>query len=124
MADAPKILLIDDERELVSGLTLRLRSAGYNVHACYDGVTGLQAAATVQPSLILVDVQMPGLDGITVLGELKKNPRTSDIPVIMLSACVVDRSCQASLALGARRYLEKPFQAEKLLDAIRSELNG
>lgn len=122
MPEKQTILVIDDERELTRGLGVRLRAAGFDVLTAGDGVTGVGMASQALPDAILLDVRMPGMDGFEVLSELGKRAETHDIPVIVLSANVVEQTRSRAVALGARRFMEKPFQPEKLLSAIRTTL--
>ncbi len=118
MADRPKILIIDDERDIVRSLSVRLRAAGYDVVAATDGAAGLDLAVEGEPTGILLDIRMPGMDGLAVLDELKKRGDTKAIPVFVLSANVVEQVRSRALAAGACCFLGKPFQAEKLVSTI------
>lgn len=122
MSDKPKVLVIDDERDMICGLSVRLRSVGYDVLAATDGVTGLGIATHAAPNVILLDVEMRGMGGLDVLAELKKQNATHDIPVIVLSASVDEQSRAGVAALGAACFMEKPFQSERLLAAIQHAL--
>jgi CheY-like chemotaxis protein len=114
------VLLIDDDRCIVHGTTLRLRAAGYQIAQAFDGPQGLVAALEQQPDLILSDVRMPGMDGLQVLRKLKEHSRTKDIPVVMLSASLVDQ--QEALDVGARYFLSKPCHKHDLLVAVSSAI--
>ncbi len=118
---AQKILLIDDDREIVQGLSIRLKAAGYETHCVFDGQSGIDAAIQNAPDAIVLDVRMPGMDGLTTLQEFRKRPVTKSIPVIVLSASVVDQA--RALKLGARYFLEKPYDTKKLTAALRAAIS-
>ncbi|MGE0479839.1 MAG: two-component system response regulator [Phycisphaerae bacterium] len=122
MSEKPKVLVIDDERDMISSLSVRLSSVGYDVLAATDGITGLGIATHAAPNVILLDVEMRGMGGLDVLAELKRQNTTHDIPVIVLSASVDEQSRAGVAALGASCFMEKPFQSERLLAAIRHAL--
>ncbi len=121
MCRAETVLVIDDDPDIVRGTSLRLKAAGFQtIHAC-DGAAGVAAAVDVRPDAILMDVRMPQMDGLTALHNMRERDETKDIPVIMLSASLIDR--QAALKAGARFFLSKPYQADTLLAAIESALS-
>ncbi len=113
----PKVLVIDDEVEIVDGAVLRLHAAGLKTITANEGVSGLRCAREHQPDLILLDMRMPQLDGLHVLQELRGSVETRHIPVIMLSASLGDR--QRSLHAGARLFLAKPYDGSLLIDAVQ-----
>jgi two-component system response regulator ArlR len=112
----PKILLIEDETKISRFLELELKHEGYTVSQAFDGRTGLQMATSEDFSLIVLDVMLPGLNGMEVLRRLRQ---TSDVPVIMLTARdqVIDKVM--GLDVGADDYMTKPFAIEELLARIR-----
>ena len=116
MSTCPKVLIVDDDHDVVRGLSLRLRAAGYETSAAYDGEQGLVAAKTGNPDAIVLDVRMPRLDGLAALRKLRSSKGTQDIPVVMLSASLVDQ--HAALDSGARFFVSKPYQPKTLLAAI------
>jgi len=114
-----KILLIDDEKDLVETLTFRLEANGYEVIKAYDGREALEKAGKERPNLILLDVMMPQIDGFEVLKRLKNNSETERIPVIMLTCKKESSSIFKGEDLGALDYIIKPFEAEELLRLIK-----
>ena len=114
-----KILIADDELYMLRLLELTLKKGGYDVVSCRDGQEALALAASVLPQLILLDVMMPGLDGLGALRQLKENPATRSIPVIVLSAKghALTR-VEAELA-GAVLFLAKPFSPNQLLGDVQ-----
>src|SRR3990172_9848805 len=117
-----KILIVDDERDIVKALTLRLGVSGYQVVAAYDGVQGVFLAYKEKPDLILLDIRMPAGDGFSVAEKLKQSSRTTRIPIIFLTGSPEEEAVEKALALGARFYIKKPYDPEELLDAIKRAL--
>ena len=116
MPDQATVLMIDDDREIVRGACLRLQAAGYRMFTAGDAESGIAAAIDNQPDIILLDVRLPRRDGLSALSELKRRPETKQIPVVMLSASVVDQ--QAALDAGARFFLRKPYRGDILVQAV------
>ena len=117
-----RILLVDDDREIVRGVGIRLKAAGYEVLAAYDGEAGLQATREHLPDAIVLDVQMPVMDGLAMLGELRRDEQTQAIPVIVLSANAAAKGRSQAFELGAQYVLEKPYDARSLIEAIESAI--
>lgn len=117
-----KILLADDNADMRDYVRRLLTDSGYQVEAVVDGQAALQAARKQQPDLVLTDVMMPGLDGLGLLEELRKDERLKTIPVIMLSARAGEESQIGGLQAGADDYLIKPFSARELLARVGSHL--
>jgi DNA-binding response OmpR family regulator len=122
MGTAPTILLIDDDREIVFGTSLRLGAAGYQTIAAHDGDEGIKAAICHHPSAIVLDVRMPRLDGLATLARLRACEETKRIPVVMVSASLVDQ--HAALDSGACFFLSKPYQPKTLLAALSQAILG
>jgi len=120
MPDQPMVLMVDDDDEIVCAACLRLRAAGYRTLTAGDGEAGFAAAVANHPDAILLDVRLPRRDGLAVLSELKRQSKTKDIPVVMLSASVVDQ--QAALDAGARFFLRKPYGGDMLVQAVETAL--
>ena len=113
-----KILVIDDEPELVKAITIRFKASGYEVTPAYDGQEGVNKAGEIKPDLILLDVIMPKMDGYEVCKRLKAVPETKDIPIIIFTASGqrdLERKC---LAVGAKGVIMKPFEATELLELV------
>lgn len=115
----PKILIIEDEEKFARFVELELTHEGYEVSKAFDGRNGLEMAASGKFDLILLDIMLPGLNGMEVLRRLR---RSSSVPVIMLTArdSVVDKV--SGLDSGADDYITKPFAIEELLARIRNAL--
>jgi len=116
-----RILIIEDDRKIALALTLRMKSAGYEVTATHDGLTGVSAAANNPPDLMLLDIGLPGGDGFTVAEKIHSLVRTP-IPMIFITASKQPGFRQRATQLGAAGYFEKPYEAEDLLAAIRNAL--
>jgi PAS domain S-box-containing protein len=116
------ILVVDDERESRAVLTSVLMAEGYQVNAADGGELALASIAVSRPSLILLDIRMPGMDGFEVCRRLKDSPATRDIPIMFLSAGVEYPERVEGLRLGAVDFVSKPFQREELLARVRTHL--
>jgi len=115
-----KILVVDDEPNIVDILRFNLQREGYEVIAAYDGQEGLEKAKTETPDLILLDVMLPSMDGFQVCGELRKTDRLT--PIIMLTAREGERDRVMGLELGADDYVVKPFSVRELLARVRTNI--
>ncbi len=118
MANA-KILVIDDEPNIVNLVTAYLKPEGYEVYTAEDGLQGLKAARAYKPDLIVLDVMLPGMDGIEVLTRLR---RESDVYVILLTAKTEETDRVIGLSVGADDYVIKPFSPRELTARIKSAL--
>jgi len=120
---ARKILIIDDEDDIREVAALSLESvAGWEVMVASSGAQGLVRAAEYQPDAILLDVMMPGMDGPTTFRELRKNPATSRIPVLLLTAKVQSTDQRRFADLGVEAVLFKPFDPLTLSTQISGVL--
>jgi two-component system, cell cycle response regulator len=117
-----KILAIDDAPSIHSLLKVRLREEPVELHAAIDGESGIRIAESLQPDLILLDVEMPGMDGFTVCKSLKDNPATQHIPIIFLSSVTTTQEKIRGLDLGACDYIAKPFDPAELRARVRATL--
>jgi signal transduction histidine kinase len=112
------VLLAEDNADMRNHVRRLLEEGGYRVEAVADGRTALEAARARQPDVVLSDVMMPGLDGFTLLRELKAEARTASVPVILLSARAGEEAILEGLGAGASDYLVKPFSARELLARV------
>src|SRR5215210_1805403 len=115
-----RILLVEDDRSIASFVEPELEHSGFSVRCAYDGLTGLKEAQAFGPALIILDIMLPGLDGVGVLRRLRQDG--SRVPVIMLTARDTTLDKVHSLDRGADDYLTKPFDIEELLARIRALL--
>lgn len=114
-----KVLVVDDEQSIIDLVTAYLRQEGYEVYTAMDGPSGLKAARTYEPDLIVLDIMLPGIDGIEVLNRLR---RESDVYVIMLTAKSEETDKIVGLSVGADDYLTKPFSPRELVARIKAAL--
>jgi len=118
-----KIAVIDDEADIRRVISLALKMAGYrNIIEADAGDTGLELVRQTRPDLVLLDLMLPGMDGISVCRRLHDDPDTHGIPVIMLTAKTAERDIVAGLDAGAVDYVTKPFAKDVLLARIRAAL--
>lgn len=117
-----EILVVDDMPTNLEVLTETLSSAGYTVAAATSGERALKRLQTYVPNLILLDIQMPGIDGFKTCQEIKKNPDTANIPVIFITAFSDIGSIVQGFSLGAVDYITKPFQELELLTRVKTHL--
>ena len=117
-----KILIVDDDRQVSLALSVRLKAADYDVDVAGDGESGLQKLAAGAPDVVLLDMRMPGIDGLEVMRQMKRDPRLVNIPVIFVSANAQETAKRAALNAGGKIFLEKPFESRALLEAIQRVL--
>lgn len=118
------ILVVDDEPLTRNLLRLMLEPAGYRVAGASDGFEALDMVKEIQPDIMILDVMMPAMDGITVCRKLRGEVETATLPIIMLSGKVHRDAIQEGLAAGANRYLAKPMSRTGLLQELRELLGG
>ena len=117
-----KILIIDDEKFFVEPVRLALENSGFEVIVAYDGMSGLKAARSENPDLIMLDLMLPGISGFQVCRLLKFDENYEHIPVIMISAMDSERDYQLGQQTGADLYITKPISPEKLVSEITERL--
>jgi two-component system alkaline phosphatase synthesis response regulator PhoP len=120
-ASAP-ILVVDDDTDIREVVTYKLETAGFRTLTAGDGFSALEMAAKHRPRMILLDVAMPGLDGISVCHELQGDKRTAGIPVLMLSARSRPADIDLAFSSGADDYVTKPFSPAELLRRVQGLL--
>jgi len=113
-----RILVVEDSPSNIALAQVVLQHAGHEVLIAEDGPSGLQSAREHRPDLILMDVQLPGMDGMSVTRELKADPATATIPVLALTAFAMKGDAEKIRAAGCDAYLAKPFQFPELLATI------
>jgi DNA-binding response OmpR family regulator len=114
------VLIVDDDEDLRVLARKALTRAGYGVIEAEDGATGLAMLRTNHPDLLLLDINMPGLDGFEVLRLIRENAETADLPVIVLTAQGDEESAKRSFEQGATDFLAKPFSPPQLDARVRS----
>jgi len=120
--DKVKILLIEDERDIADLVKINLEAADYKVVAAYDGLEGFLAAEREKPDIIVLDIMLPGMNGLDVCRKLKNHPDLMTIPIIMISAKSEELDIVLGLELGADDYVTKPFSPKVLISRIKAVL--
>lgn len=115
---AKRILVVDDEKDLVETLTFRLEANSYEVLKAYDGQEGLDKAKKEKPDLIILDLMLPKIDGYKVCRMLKFDEKYKHIPVILFTARAQESDRKMGGEVGADAYITKPFEPKALLDKI------
>jgi DNA-binding response OmpR family regulator len=113
-----RVLIVEDEEALVRILEFMLRARGYEVLSAYDGADGLSLATSAQPDLVVLDIMLPRMDGVTVCRRLKGDARTRHIPIILLTARAQSEDRENGLDAGANLFLTKPYERSTLLASI------
>jgi DNA-binding response OmpR family regulator len=116
------ILIIDDEPDLIELVRYNLEREGMHVRSATDGHSGLQIATRQEPDLVILDLMMPGLGGLEVCKRLRDNPKTSRVPILMLTAKASEADKIVGLQLGADDYLTKPFSVQELAARVKALL--
>jgi DNA-binding response OmpR family regulator len=119
MEQKKKILVVDDERDIVKAVMIRLQANGYDVVTAFDGAQGVFMAHKEKPDLIILDIRMPAGDGFSVADRLKRSMNTFSIPIIFLTGSPEKNSEERARKVGARFYIKKPYDPEELLDAVK-----
>jgi CheY-like chemotaxis protein len=118
------ILIVDDDLSVQLTLEFCLQDAGYSVMLAGDGPAGLRVAAEKQVDLILLDVNMPQMNGIAVCQALKANPALSHIPVVVMTSCATRETVSHAIAAGALEVMSKPFELAELYAIVSRNLPG
>jgi two-component system response regulator RpaA len=118
----PRILVIDDDPAILELVAINLEMAGYDVYKADDGIKGQALALQLIPELILLDLMLPQVDGFTICQRLRRDLRTKDIPILMLTALGRTNDKVEGFNSGADDYLTKPFEVEELLARVRALL--
>ncbi|MCD4825065.1 MAG: response regulator transcription factor [Phycisphaerae bacterium] len=117
-----RIIIIEDERDMAELVAMRLKREGYDVEMAHDGLDGLRAVQASPPDLVLLDLMLPGMPGVEVAKEIRNDPRTSGLPVIMLTAKGEESDIVVGLHVGADDYMTKPFSMSVLVARIAAVL--
>jgi len=117
-----KILIVEDEKDIIKMLEYNLKKEGYRVNYARDGEDAIDLAVREHPDLILLDLMLPGMDGLEVCKALKKESKTAYIPIIMLTAKSQESDKVVGLELGADDYITKPFSLRELIARIKAVL--
>ncbi|MBU2669255.1 response regulator [Actinoplanes bogorensis] len=115
----PTILVVDDDPDMVDMVTTKLVAAGYRVITADNGASALRMVVTEQPDMLVLDISMPGLDGLSVCYELHSSADTAAIPVLMMSGHSRQVDIDLGMTVGADDYLVKPFNPAELVRRVR-----
>ena len=118
-----KILIVDDERDIIKAVTIRLQTNGYEVISALNWAQGVSMVHQEMPDLVILDVQMPSGDGFNVVENLRQSDRTDRIPIIFLTGSPERNTEERATRVGARFYIKKPYDSEELLDAVKRALD-
>jgi DNA-binding response OmpR family regulator len=113
-----KILVVDDDAELIELISFNLKQAGYAIGTAINGIDAIKKARSMEPNLIVLDVMMPELDGFAVCEILRRDRATASIPILMLTALSSELGRIAGLASGANEFVTKPFSPRLLVNRI------
>ncbi|MBF0105008.1 MAG: response regulator [Deltaproteobacteria bacterium] len=116
MAHNKKILIIDDEGDLNDIIAMRLTKAGYEIDTATNGPLGIEKAKSFKPDIVLLDINMPGMDGWQVCEQLRADPETKNLNIVILTAT---REFTKAKKFGVKRVVLKPFNYEEILDVIK-----
>ena len=118
------ILVVEDNERNLKLLRDVLEYAGYDVRVARTAEDGIVLAVKEPPDLVLMDLQLPGIDGMEALHRLRENPRTADIPVVAVTAQAMKQDRERALAAGFNGYVEKPISVRAFTDQVRGFLSG
>ena len=122
MLESKKILIVDDEEGFLALMRQALEERGFEVSTASNAIdAGIEMSGTL-PALILMDIKMPGIDGLQACQALKDNPKTKDVPIIVISALSDESDIHRAKKIGIADYFVKPIDIEKLIGRIRSIL--
>ena len=121
--EAPVVLVADDDEDVLQLVAAVLEEEGYEIETARDGLEALDRLSTRRPDLALLDVRMPGVDGVELSRRIRRNPRTRDVPVILLSALVHAKYVARGFAAGATDYIRKPFSPNELIARVGATLD-
>lgn len=122
MADTKKILIVDDEQDIVETLKFMLEAQGYECFCAYDGETGLSMAKDIIPDLMILDVMMPKMNGYKISRLLKYDAKYKDIPILMVTARSQDEDKLIGQETGVNEYITKPFELDDVINKVKEYL--
>jgi len=114
----PVVLVVDDDEDNIRIVSTILLARGYEVRLARDGRGAVESIRQQRPDLVLLDIMMPGMDGMQVLDTIRADPRTTSLPVILVTAKTADQDLLEGYRAGAQYYVTKPFTSRQLLYAI------
>lgn len=117
-----KVLIVDDEQDIAELLSYNLEKEGFSTIKAYDGVSVFNIIMTKKPDLIILDLMLPGMNGLDICKKVRANPATADLPIIMLTAKGDELDKIIGLEIGADDYITKPFSVKELVARVRTVL--
>ena len=117
-----RVLLVEDEGDIRDVIEYNLEREGYLTLAFDNGEAGLEAIRNESPDLVLLDLMLPGIDGLEICRQIKEDPTTRDIPIIMITAKTEESDVVLGLGVGADDYVNKPFSPQELIARVKSVL--
>ena len=118
-----KVLIVDDEQDIVESLQFVLESAGFECHCAYNGEEGLNLAREILPDLIILDVMMPKINGFKICRLLKYDNKYKNIPILMVTARSQNEDKLIGEETGVDEYITKPFDLDEIVEKVRGYLN-
>src|SRR5580700_146390 len=118
----PRILIVEDERQLVKTLEYNFQREGFETIVAHDGGEGLRKAQMILPDLVLLDLMLPVMSGLDVCRELRSGEKTREIPIIMVTARAEETDQVVGFSMGADDYVTKPFSPKVLMQRIKAQL--
>ena len=122
-ATSPRVLVVDDDADVLASLERGLRLSGFEVATAVDGAEALRSATETRPDAIVLDINMPDLNGYEVCAQLKRDERMRDVPIIFITAHGNARMRIQAMREGAVEFLAKPFDHQLLLKTVRAALD-
>ncbi len=119
-----KVLIVEDNEQNLYLITYILEKNGYEVVQARDGLEGIEKAIINKPDLILMDIQLPGMDGLTVASKLKAMPEVADAPIIAVTSYAMMGDKERILTSGCTGYIEKPINPDTFIDEIEKHLKN
>lgn len=119
-----KIVVADDDLDLCELLEMRLRLSDFEVHTVMDGLKALELIRSVRPDLVILDIIMPSMTGMEVLGQMRSEPEIAEIPVILMTAERKEKDIKTGFAMGIVDYIVKPFNLRDLVAQAKSVISG
>jgi len=117
-----RVLLIEDEPNIIEAISFVLSRDGYTVHTHEDGETAMDKLRSSTPDMVILDVMLPGKSGFDILRDMRAEPQTVDLPVLMLTAKGQAKDRELALRLGANHFMTKPFSNREVRDHVRNVL--
>lgn len=115
-----RVLLIEDEMNIIEAISFILTRDGWTVHTHQDGETAADRVRDLPPDMVILDVMLPGRSGFDILRDLRADPTTESLPVLMLTARGQAKDRDLAMSLGATRFMTKPFSNAEVLDVVRA----